>query len=212
MLQLLNKELRLSISKFFYVLPLLLSLLFFIPQWFYTLVFMYMFWITVPQIYMSYLSNQDYNFISMLPVSKKDVVTSKAIALIVVELIHLLFAAIFAIIHNQLYGMWNFGLDANIALFGVAFLMYGIFNISFLPYYFKSGYFFGKPVILGTVLTLIYGAIIEFGVIKYEFMRDVFEGTIGMQLIVLAIGILGAIVLTFISIKISQKRYEVIDR
>lgn len=212
MLNLVNKELKLSINKFFFILPLMLSLLFFIPQWFYTLIFMYMFWITVPQIYSGYISNQDYNFVSMLPVSKKDIVSSKVIALVVIELLHLGFAAIFAVVHNQIYGVFNFSLDANYSLFGIGFLMYGMFNIIFFPYFFKTGYFFGKPVIAGTIVTLIYGGIIEYGMIRFEFMREIFEGTIGSQLIVLIVGLVGGILLTIIGIKVSQKKYEQIDQ
>lgn len=212
MKNLVYKELRLSINKFFYIMPVLLSALFIIPQWFFTLVFMYMFWITVPQVFSSYLANEDYNFTSMLPVTKKDIVQSKIIALVVIELIHLAVGVVFAIIHNHLWGVWNFSLDANIAFFGVGFLMYGIFNIVFFPYYFKSGYFFGKPTIAGTIITIIYAGIIEYGVIKYQFMRDLFEGNITSQLIVLIVGIILSIILTITALQISQKRYEKIDR
>jgi len=212
MRDLLYKELKLSINRFFYLLPLMLGLLFFIPQWFFTLTFMYFFWITVPQVYGSYLAQQDYNFISMLPVSRKDVVASKAMALVVIQLLHILIAVVFSFIHNKLYGVWNFSLDPNIAFIGVGFFMYGLFNISFLPYYFKTGYFFGKPVILGTVVTLVYATIIEFGTIKYEFMRKIFEGDTLSQLLVLIVGMTGFVLLSYFGIKISQKRYESIDR
>ncbi len=212
MKNLLYKELKLSIHSFFFFLPLLLAVLFFIPQWFYTIVFMYLFWITVPQVYSSYLSNEDYNFIAMLPVLRKDIVKSKALALVALELTHIIFAVIFAVINNRLYGIWNFSLDPSYGLFAVGFAMYGIFNISFLPYYFKTGYFFGRPLITGTVTTLIFAAIIEYGVIKYEFMSTLLEGETQTQLISLFVGVLVGIMLTVIAIQISIKRYEKIDR
>lgn len=212
MRNLLYKELTLSINKFFYVLPVLIGCLFFIPQWFFTLVLMYMFWITVPQVYASYLSNQDSNFTSALPVVKKDIVLSKAAALMILEMIQIIVVVIFAIVHNALYGVWNFGLDANIAFFGVAFALYGLFNILFLPYYFKTGYRFGRPTILGTIGTLVFAFILEYGVIRFEFMRNIFEGETTTQFLVLGSGIVLSIVLSFIAVQLSVKRFDVVDR
>lgn len=211
MKNLLYKELNLSIHKFFYFLPFLIGLLFFIPQWFFTLVLMYLFWITVPQVYSSYLSNQDNNFIAALPTRKKDIVLSKVIALITLEMIQLVVALIFAIVHNQLYGMWNVGLDANVAFFGVGFMIYGIFNIAFFPYYFKTGYRFGKPTILGTTLTVLFAGVLEYGVIRFDFMRNIFEGELGVQFIVLGVGVLIFVILSYIATKVSQERFEKID-
>ena len=190
----------------------MLGVLFFIPQWFYTLVLMYVFWITVPQVYSSYIANQDYDLIATLPTTKRDVVLSKTLALIFLELLQLVAVLIFMIIHNRLYGSWNLGLDPNISFFGVAFVVYGIFNISFFPYYFKTAYFFGKATILGTITTLIFSAIIEYGVIRFEFMRDIFEGTTSSQWLVLVIGFIIGVILSVLSIHISIKRYAQIDR
>lgn len=212
MRNLLYKELNLSIHKFFFILPIILGLLFFIPQWFYTLVYMYLFWITVPQVYGAYLSNQDYNFISALPVTKKDVVFSKALSLVTLELLQLAVVVVFVLIHNAIYGSWNFGLDTNMAYIGVGFLMYGLFNVSFLPYYFKTGYFFGKPLILGSAVTLVYAGLIEYGVMASTFVQNILEGSLDAQILVLIGGIVLGLNLTVIAIKVSMKRYEQIDR
>jgi len=64
------KELRLSINKFFYLLPIVLGALMFIPNWIFLLVFYYFFWVSVPQIYGAYLQNGDYNFLSVLPIKR----------------------------------------------------------------------------------------------------------------------------------------------
>jgi len=208
MKDLVYKELRLSINKFFYVLPILLSALFFIPQWFFTLIFMYVFWIAIPQIYSAYIAQQDTNFVSMLPVTKSAVVQSKVIALMVIEMIHVVVGIVFAVIHNMLYTSYNFSLDPNIAFFGVVMFMYGIFNIAFLPYYFKTGYYFGKPTILGTVVTLLYAFVIEYSVIRFERVRLMFEGNTTSQFLILGVGVVGFILLTYLATMISKKRFE----
>lgn len=215
MLNLIRKEIKLSINKFFFILPFVLGLLFFIPGWIYILVFMYFFWISVPQIFSAYLNQKDYDFVSMLPVSKKAVVTSKISAILIIEALHVLFAAIFGIVHNQLYGSWNLFMDINYAFFGVGILMFGVFNIVFLPAYFKTAYFFGKPLIKASIATVIYGFVFEFGAIYSLSHQDslgwvlhVLEGSVSTQLVVLAVGTLLSIGLTFIALKQSIKNYE----
>ncbi|MDY0278309.1 MAG: ABC-2 transporter permease, partial [Acholeplasma sp.] len=119
MKNLIYKELGLSINKFFYLLPIILGALMFIPGWIFLLVFYYFFWIAVPQVYGGYLAQGDYNFLAVLPIKRKDIATSKIYALFILEGLHLVFAIIFGLIHNSIYGSWNFFFDINLAFFGV---------------------------------------------------------------------------------------------
>lgn len=211
MKNLVYKELGLSINKFFYILPIILGALFFIPGWIFLLVFYYFFWITVPQVYGSYLAQGDYNFMSVLPIKRKDIATSKVYAIFILEGLHMLLGVIFGLVHVWIYGSWNFFFDINLAFFGVGILLFGVFNISFLPQYFKTAHFFGKPLIFASITTLIYGFVFEFGVAKYQFMRDVFEGSIRSQSIVFIITTILGIGLSILALKISQRRMMEID-
>ena len=211
MRNLVYKELKLSINWFFYILPVLLACLMFIPQWIYSFVFMYFFWITISQICAGYISKEDNSFNAMLPVTKRDIVKSKIAAILIVEGIHLGTGIIFGIIHNQLYGMFNFFTDINIAFFGMMFLMYAIFNLVFMPMYFKTAYFFGKPVIWGVVVTLVYAFLLEYGNFQYQFMRDIFEGDISTQWIVVGVAMVLTVILTLITIKKSIHNFESIS-
>jgi hypothetical protein len=144
----------------------------------------------------------------MLPVTRKDIATSKAISLFVVEGLHLVSGIIIGIIHNLLYGSMNIFLDINFAFFGIIIVMFSLFNIVFLPLYFKTAYFFGKPVIYGVVVTLVYAFLMEYGVLRFQFMRDIFEGTISNQIIVLVVGIVITVLLNYIAVIRSRKNYE----
>lgn len=205
---LIYKELKISINKFFFILPVLLGLLMFIPNWIFTIVFMYFFWISISQIYSAYIVKRDHSFNAMLPVSKKEIVLSKIYTLFILEGVHLFTALIFGIIHNLIYGQWNFFFDINVAFFGLMILLFAIFNIVFLPMYFKTGYYFGKPVIYGIVVTMIYAFIIEYSVVRYQWFRDIFEGDISTQIIILVIGVIVSVVLSYITIKRSIYNYE----
>jgi len=208
MFNLVYKELKLAINPFFYLLPLLLALLFFIPGWIYLLVFMYFFWISVPQIYSAYITNRDYSFSMTLPISKKDYVTSKIYALFTLEALHILLGVIFGLVHNMIYGQYNWFFDINIAFFGVVLGLFTVFNVVFLPLYFKTGYFFGKPVIYAIVVAMIYGFIFEFGAIKYQWFRDIFEGPVLTQVIILVVGVVLTVVLNWFVIRKSVSNYQ----
>lgn len=205
---LIYKELKLSVNKFFFILPVLLGLLMFIPNWIFSIVFMYFFWISVSQIYSGYIAKNDYSFNAMLPVSSKQIVKSKIYTLFIIELTHLLVGFTFGIIHNLIYGQWNFFFDINLAFFGLMTLLYAIFNLVFLPMYFKTGYYFGWPVIYGVIVTLIYGFIIEFSVVKYQRVRNIFEGDLSTQMYILIFGIVLSLFLSLITIRKSINNYE----
>jgi hypothetical protein len=172
---------------------------------------MYFFWISISQIYSGYIAKQDHSFNAMLPVSKREIVLSKVVALFIIEGVHLAVGFFFGIIHNMIYGQWNFFLDINYAFFGAMVLLYAIFNIVFLPNYFKTGYYFGKPVIYGNIVVLIYAFLLEFSQFKLQIARDIFEGSIGTQLIVMVVGVGISIILSIITIKRSIQNYESIN-
>jgi hypothetical protein len=211
MKNLLYKELNLSIHKFYFILPIILGALMFIPYWIYSFVFMYFFWITIPQVFGSYNSNQDYNFIGALPVERKDIVNSKAMSIFILELLHVLFALVFGSIHNWVYEIYNPFLDINLTFFGVGIGMFGVFNVIFLPLYFKTGHFFGKPLIYANIAILIYGFIFEFGAIRYQWVRDLLEGSYVSQLLPFAILSLMGILLSLLAVKLSQTNFSKLD-
>ena len=189
----------------------MLACLMFIPQWIYTFVFMYFFWITITQICAGYIAKEDNSFNAMLPVTKTEIVKSKIAAILIVEGIHLGTGIIFGIIHNQIYGSFNFFTDLNFAFFGMMILMYAIFNLVFLPLYFKTAYFFGRPVIYGVVVTLVYAFLLEYGNFQYQFKRDIFEGSIQSQLIVAGVAAVVTVLLTLFTVKQSIRNYESIS-
>lgn len=208
MMDLLYKEYKLSINKFFILLPFILGLLMFIPQWIFMLIFMYFFWVTVPNLYAGYLSQKDYEFCLMLPVSKKEIVVSKVTTLLLLEILHVIAAVIFGITHNLIYGSYNFFLDITPALFGYAFIMFGLFNLVFLPKYFKTAYYYGKAVILGTIVTLIFGLGVEALVFAPSFTSIVEPNNTMIEVIYLIAGIIIFGALSFIALKRSIRNYQ----
>ena len=211
MKHLLYKDLNLAINKFFFILPLLLAALMFIPNWIYTIVFMYFFWISMPQIFGTYIANRDYQMTASLPVSRREIVLSKMFSIFVLEAVHFVLALIFGLIHNAIYGSMNFFFDINLSFFGLMFVLFGIYNLSFFPTYFKTAYHFGRPAIYGVIATLVFGFAIEYGIVQFQWMKDVFEGNLSSQILPFAISLVVGVILNVIAIKRSQNNFKNVD-
>lgn len=189
-----------------------MSLLFFIPNWLFSIVVMYFFWVSVPQIITGYSAQLDYKFLSILPVTKKDIVSSKIIAFILIELAHILLAVVFGVIHNLVYGSDNLFMEINPAYFGAMLTMLALFNIVLFPPYFKTAYKFGKPLIFASIVSFLFAGLFEVGAAAIPFMQSFLKSdNVLIQLGALFIGIVLFIGLNLITIKQSQSNFEKMD-
>lgn len=131
MIKLMKKELLINLHPIYIIIPLIAGLLMFIPQWIYTVAFLYYFWITVPNLFGSYNQQRDLIFTQMLPVRRKDIVTSRIGVSLCLQSLHLVLGVIFGILHNVVYGSFNFSLDITPAFFGIVLLIFAGFNFIF---------------------------------------------------------------------------------
>jgi ABC-2 type transport system permease protein len=154
MRNLIKKEFLINLHPIYLFIPLLAGLLMFIPQWIYTVAFLYYFWISVPNLFGSYNQQRDLIFTQMLPVRRSDIVTSRIGVSLLLQLLHLSLGIVFGILHNVVYGTFNFTMDINPAFFGIVFLIFAGFNLIFFPMYFKTGYRYGKGLLYGSVYTM----------------------------------------------------------
>jgi hypothetical protein len=171
---------------------------------------MYIFWISVPGIFSEYNAQNDFTFTQLLPVSKSDIVKSKILAFATLELLHILGGIIFAIINNRIFGKAKFLFDLNFAFFGNILIMYAIFNVFFFTRYFKTAYFFGKPLIIAVAFAITYEISIEILNILVKPLNLILESpnNILYQIGICAFGILFFIVTLLYTIKKSIVRFE----
>ena len=211
MKNLLYKELCLSIHPLFY-LVLLCGALLMIPQWLFLIALMYLLWLAVPNVFAFAKAQNDVLFTVMLPVRKRDVVKARVMSIALLEVLQILVAGVFAVLHMRLYGPGNFVLDPNYAFFGIAFVMYGVFNIVFFPMFYKTAYKFGVPIIVASIAVVFFATAIEFAVLFVQALR-VLDGLghIFIQLLTLAGGIIVFAVMNMAAYVISAKRFESVD-
>lgn len=214
MKNLLLKEFRLAMHP---TAPMfiLLSMMLIIPNYPYYVIFFY----TGLAVFFTCLNgreNNDVFYTMLLPVAKKDVVNARFIYVIILELLQAIVAVPFAVLRQSFNLPGNqVGMDANIALFGLSFVMMGLFNLTFFSIYYKNVDKVGKAFNWATAVDFIFMAIAEVLTHIVPFMRDKLDTKdpqfLTEKLIVLLAGLVVFAVLTFTAYKKSIKSFEKLD-
>jgi hypothetical protein len=209
---LLYKELKLVINPMFYLVTLFSALLM-IPQWLFFLALMYFCFISVPNLFTMGKNYKDIYFSATQPVRRRDIVKARVWSLTILELLQLLLAAVCILIRFRIYAIPNWFLDANFAFLGLCFVMYGIFNVVFLPMFYKTAYKVGWPSIVAMIAAIAFAAGIELGIVyNVPFMRFL-DGihTTTVHILTLAVGAAAFVGLNIAAYRISAARFEKID-
>ncbi len=216
MYNLLMKDIKLGVNPFFYFMPFLTGALMLIPGWLYFFVFLYFCFITIPNIYGAYKTQNDLIFSIMMPVTKKDIVKSKMAVVVLLELLHIVTAAIYGVIHTQIYPDFNyFFFGPSIGFFGLCFVMLAIFNLIFISMYYKTSYKYGFPTVVGIIGAMLFGAAAEWVGIKNSMVFDLFKGkgadNFAIQFAILITGIVIFAIFTIIAYNIAIKRFKKVE-
>jgi ABC-2 type transport system permease protein len=216
MYNLLLKELKLGISPFFYILPFLTGALMLIPGWLYFLVILYFCFITVPNMFAGYKTQNELMFSSMLPVTKKDMVKARVSFIVILELLHVVLAIIYGMISIRLYpNVTYFFFAPTLGFWGLCFVMLAIFNIIFISMYYKTAYKYGAATIASTTAAILFAGGAEWLGIQNSFVFELFKGTgahhLAVQLSILLSGIAIFIIFTMIGYVIGNKRFEKVE-
>ncbi len=211
MKNLLYKEFHLVIHPMFY-LVLLCGALLLIPEWLYFIAMMYVFLITIPNIFANSKAQNDIGFSVMLPVRREDIVKARIVSMVLLEVLQILASAIFAVVNLLIYPKGNFLLDTNITFFGCTFIMYAVFNLLFFPMFYKTAYKIGIPVVAALTAAVLFACIVETVIIVIPGLKflDGKEHLLA-QLPVLAGGILIYSLANFAAFKLSARRFASID-
>ena len=212
MKNILYKELRLVIMPGIYLFSLL-SFMLLIPQYPYFVGISYAVFAVFITFNAAQASN-DHKLTAMLPVPRNYIVAGKHVTVIVLEVIQLLVAIPAALISSLvLYPDGNpVGMDANFAFFGFSLIAYSVYNLIFLPWYFKTGYRTGIPTIFAMTGYLVTVVLIECVVNLFPAIHAAVDSlepsTCPVQLIVLAAGIVIYCCAIALSYRISCKNFE----
>jgi hypothetical protein len=151
-----------------------------------------------------------------LPVRKRDTVRARVYAITVIELLQIIAAIPFAVLNNMIYTKGNMaGMNTNFAFFGFVFVMYAIFNVIFLPGFYKTAYKVGVPLILAVIAVSVYVVAVNVAVEVVPILKTNLDalgaGHLMSQLPVLFAGIVIFALVTVLAYKISADRFEKVD-
>ena len=215
MKELLYKEFKLATHPTLYIF-LLLSSMVLIPSYPYYVAFMYM----CLAMYFTFLQGRETNdlfFTAMLPVRKKDVVTARVVMVCLFQLAMLFLSLPFAVLSVKINpnGYNAAGIELNAAFYGLVFLMFGGYNLCFLPGFYKTGRKLGKPLLLGVTFLILFVFAAE-SAAQYipspvSAYLDVPGPAFSTQWPVLALGVLCWVGLTVLAWQLSVRRFERLD-
>lgn len=158
-------------------------------------------------------ANKDLLFTTALPISRDRVVLAKHASVAAVQLVQLAALAVVAVIAAQLTPEgYAIGMDGNLAFFGFVLVSLGLFNVVFLPGYFRTGYRIGRPGVTAALAFALSYATLEVLVAVVpgaaETLDSLDPATFGPQLAVLAAGAFLYVVLTGLSYRRSVRRFD----
>lgn len=215
MRNLIYKEMKLVLSPFVFLFPVLTALLL-VPSWPYAVAMMYFFF-AAQSIFYNANSNKDAEFTAVLPVPRNAVVMSKHFTVVFLEMLFIIAAVPFALISALLVNTSGnpLSLDANFAFFGVTLIGYSVFNMVFLPGFFKTGYRVGFPLVMAVLAhfltVLVLELLIGFVPALKANLDSLEPGTFGWQILLLVAGMIIYVAALFYSYKRSVKNFDKVN-
>ena len=217
------KELKLAMHPICYVFIALFPFMILIPSYPIAIGFIYVL-SCYPILFLGANKGQQSNdllYSTLLPVRKKDIVLAR---IITVAIMQFAFIAIMSCLvplakylfgNNPDYKPVGLGLNGYVSMLAIAIVGFAIADLIFFPIYYKNG----KSIVMSTLMTIIGFALylatftIALPFIPgMEWYIDVLSNKgIGIQFIILGVGLLIYIAIHLAVYKISSKRLEQVD-
>lgn len=157
--------------------------------------------------------NRDAEFTATLPVSRNRLVNARVLSVVLLELGQIIAAAAFAPLAVLLSPGGNpIGLDAGPTLFGAVLFSIGLFNVTFFPLFYRTGYKSGLPILLGVLAFLAGYVAIELAVQLipgwHSALDSLNPSTMGLQSIVLVLGAILFAGLSFLAAGLARRSFK----
>lgn len=214
MKDLIYKEFKLAMHPTCYLF-LLMAFMLLIPNYPYYVAFFYQ-TLAIFFIFVGGQANNDVYFTTLLPVPKKDTVKARFGVIVIMELAQIAVSIPFAILRNSLNPLENqAGIEANVALFGLVFVMYAIYNMVFFPMFYKTAFKIGVPYVFACVAMFTFVGVAETSVHLIPVLKTTLDtldpSYLPQQLAVLLFGIVVFSLVTTLAYLKSAVRFEKID-
>lgn len=164
---------------------------------------------------------REYNdviYTALLPVAKSDVVRARFSFVVTIQLIGFILSTVLTLIRMTIFSdsipyVQNPLMNANFVYLGAELIIFALYNVIFITGFFKTAFYFGKAFIYFTVAAFVVIGIMEtlHHIPGFEMLNTCDFEQMGIQLTILAAGILSYVLGTFFAMKKSIKYFEKID-
>lgn len=215
MKHLLYKELRLAKHPTMFLF-LLFSAMLLIPSYPYYVAFIYT-CLSVFFVFLQGRENNDLSFTALLPVRKRDIVRARCLLVVLMQLAQVLVSLPCAIVGARINPLGGnaAGIEANAAFFGLVLVMYALFNLLFLPAFYRTGYRVGRAFLFAGASVLVYIVAAELLVQCVPALKaslDTFDpATRGTRLFVLLLGAGLYAAGSLLACRLSERRFARVD-
>ena len=216
MRNLLVKEMRLSASILSYIF-IVFGVMFLIPGY-PILCGAFFSCLGIFQSFQNAREANDLVFSALLPVSKQDVVRGKMLFACVIELCTLALMAVVMVVRMTVLAdapvyRGNALMNANPFALGVAFLLFGLYNLIFIAGFFKTSYKLGKPFVTYIIVAFLVIGVAEalHHIPGLQALNAFGFEHLPLQMGLLAAGVVCYIALTGLALKSSAESFEETD-
>lgn len=210
---LLYKQLRLT-SHPMTIVFLLAGVFLLIPSYPYTISFFYV-TLGLFFMFMNAREQRDSDYCAVLPIRKRDGVRAACVFSVMIQLITLVIAVPFAFLSARInpIGYNEAGLDPNAALFALGLLLFAVFNLVFLPSFYRTGYKVGVSFLKASaaVALVVICDIVLPRVPGLEWLDKTDIASCLRQLPLLAVCAVLYGLLTLLACRRAEKLYEQVD-
>ena len=216
MKNLLNKEIRLAASPLSWVF-ILFAFLTMIPGY---IILLGTFFVCLGTFhsYQNARENGDVMYTMLLPVRKSDYVRAKYTFTVMIQMISFALMVILTIIRMTVMGhsityITNEMMNATPFYLGCALLVFMLFNLIFVGGFFKTGYKIGVPYLIFCIIAFVVmfagEAVHHFP--QFAFLNFPWGEKLGLQWGFMAVCAVIYMAVTLLSMKMSIKKFELID-
>ena len=160
--------------------------------------------------------NHDAAFTVALPVTRKQIVQGRILMVCCLEMLDLLAVGLMLWVKSLIgYTPNQAGMDANIALLGEGFIVFGLFNLLFFPNWYRNINKVGVPFLLASAAVFVYIVLAIVSTYAIPFVRDCLDtqdpAFLKEKLLFIAAALLLFLCAMWLSMKASVKRFERVD-
>jgi len=168
-------------------------------------------------LYLNFMYGRETNdiyYTALLPVKKRDTVKAKCLLMVLAQMTQLLISLPFAVLRVHILPGGNpAGIEANVAYYGFGLIIYTIFNVVFLPQFFKTAYGIDKAFLLAiipaSIVVIIMEVLVHFPL--FAWLDSVAPDALLRQLPILAVGVVVYGLGMLFAYRIAAERFEKVD-